>query len=174
MHPEVRSLIDHFQFNTIPLEGTFYRRTYTSGIVLPEGIPAGTAIIGMYCHEPFSGSYFHRVSCDETWHFYKGDPFTLHLLFDDGQAGQVVMGSDVLDGQRLQFTVPAGTWQAAELNANAVYALFGCTVTPGFTGDCFEAGIANELTRQYPAQVAIIEKLCHPGTERWLPEGYEG
>jgi predicted cupin superfamily sugar epimerase len=174
MHPDVRSLIDHFQFDTIPLEGTFYRRTYTCGITLPEGIPVGTAIIGMYCHEPFSGSYFHRVSRDETWHFYKGDPFTLYLLFDDGHAEQVVMGSDVLGGQKLQFTVPSGVWQAGLLHPEGVYALFGCTVTPGFSGDCFEAGIAAELVERYPAQRVIIEKLCHTGTERWLPEDYTG
>ena len=174
MHPDVKALIEYFQFDTIPLEGTLYRRTYTSGEILPVGVPVGTAIIGMYCHQPFSGSFFHKVSRDETLHFYKGDPFTLFLLYDDGQAGEVVMGSDVLAGQALQFTVPAGVWQAGLLQPEGVYALFGCTVTPGFTGDCFEAGIAAELVEAYPQHKEMIKKLCHPGEERWLPEGYEG
>jgi predicted cupin superfamily sugar epimerase len=174
MHAQVKALIDHFQFDTIPLEGTFYRRTYTARETLPNGIPAGTAIMGMYCHHPFSGSFFHRVSRDETWHFYKGDPFTLFLFYEDGLAKEVVMGPDVLAGQSLQFTVPAGVWQAGLLHRDGVYALFGCTVTPGFTGDCFEAGLAEELANTYPQHREIIEKLCHPGKERWLPKGYDG
>jgi predicted cupin superfamily sugar epimerase len=174
MHADVQALIDHFQFDTIPLEGTLYKRSYSSAESLPNGIPAGTAIIGMYCHEPFSGSYFHRVSREETWHFYSGGPFSLHLLYEDGRAAEIVMGPDPLAGHHLQFTVPAGVWQAGRLHPDARYALFGCTVTPGFTGDCFEAGIAAELIQLFPAHEAIIQKLCHPGTERWLPEGYNG
>jgi predicted cupin superfamily sugar epimerase len=174
MHPYVKALIDYFQFDTIPLEGTFYKRTYTSSKSMPTGIPAGTAIIGMYCHDPFSGSFFHRVSRDETWHFYKGDPFSLFLLYEDGHTEEVVMGADILGGQKMQFTVPAGVWQAGLLHDDGVYALFGCTVTPGFTGDCFEAGLAAELIEKYPDQKAIIEKLSNRGTERWLPDGYEG
>jgi predicted cupin superfamily sugar epimerase len=174
MHLHVKALIHYFQFDIIPLEGTFYKRTYTSSESMPGGIPAGTAIIGMYCQDPFSGSFFHRVTRDETWHFYKGDPFSLFLLYEDGRTAEVVMGPDVLGGQKLQFTVPAGVWQAGMLHTDGVYALFGCTVTPGFTGDCFEAGLAAALIEKYPGQKAIIERLTNKGTERWLPEGYNG
>lgn len=174
MHDEVKKLIDHFGFERIPLEGTLYRRTYTSSREFSDGLPLGTAIIAMYCREPESSSAFHRVSRDETWHFYKGDPFSLFLLYEDGRADEIVMGPDVLAGQRVQFTVPAGVWQAGCLLPNSEYALFGCTVTPGFTGDCFESGIREELLEKYPGQKDIILKLAGIGTERKMPDGYEG
>lgn len=174
MHHVVKALIDHYQFSRIPLEGTFYRRTYKSAISLDGGVPSGTAMIGMYCREPLSWSAFHRLNRDETWHFYKGDPFSLYLLYKDGSSREVVMGNDVLAGEFVQFTIPAGVWQAGCLLPGSEYALFGCTVTPGFTGDCFEMGNASELVAAYPEQEDIILKFAHGGTETKLPEGYEG
>jgi predicted cupin superfamily sugar epimerase len=174
MNPEIEALIGHYQFDRIPLEGTFYKRTHRSSADMIDGIPAGTAMIGLYCREPFSWSAFHRLSRDETWHFYKGDPFLLYLLYDDGRSREVVMGTDVLAGQLVQFTVPSGVWQAGCLLPGSEYALFGCTVTPGFTGDCFESAIASELLKQYPDQKEIILKLALSGSDTKLPEGYDG
>jgi predicted cupin superfamily sugar epimerase len=174
MNPDVEALISHYQFDRIPLEGTLYKRTYTSLANDADGVPAGTAMIGLYCREPFSGSVFHKLSRDETWHFYKGDPFSLYLLYEDGHSREVVMGTDVLAGQLVQFTVPSGVWQAGCLLAGSEYALFGCTLTPGFTRDCFESGIASELIKKFPDHKEIIIKLSHDGNERTLPEGFEG
>jgi predicted cupin superfamily sugar epimerase len=174
MDSEVKKIIDHFQFHRIPLEGTLYKRTYTSAEYMNGKIPLGTAIIGLYCREPESSSNFHRVSRDETWHFYKGDPFTLYLLFDDGSSDEVVMGPDIFEGHQLQFTVPAGVWQAGQLLPGSEYALFGCTVTPGFTGDCFESAIASDLISKYPDRKEIIMKLALNSTETRMPDGYEG
>jgi predicted cupin superfamily sugar epimerase len=174
MHPEVKKLIEYFQFDRIPLEGTLYKSTYKSEITLAHAVPAGTAIIALYCREPFSGSPFHRLSRDETWHFYKGDPFKLYLLEPGGSLHEVIMGTDILAGHHVQFTVPAGVWQAGSLLPGSNYALFGCTVTPGFTGDCFELGIASELIAEFPHQKDIILKLAHDSTDTRLPEGYKG
>lgn len=172
MHPEVEKLIEHFQFDRIPLEGTLYKSTYKSEMNSAQEVPAGTAIIALYCREPSSWSAFHRLSRDETWHFYKGDPFKLYLLYPDGSSREVIMGTDILAGQWVQFTVPAGVWQAGCLLQGSEYAVFGCTVTPGFTGDCFELGIASELIKEYPHQKDIILKFAHDGSETKLPEGY--
>jgi predicted cupin superfamily sugar epimerase len=174
MHPEVNRIIAHYQFERIPLEGAFYKRTYTSQKQFDAGVAAGTAIIGLYSREPESSSKFHRLNRDETWHFYKGDPFSLYLLYHDGSSREVVMGTDVLGGQMVQFTVPSGVWQAGCLLPGSEYALFGCMVTPGFTEDCFEAAMASELIKKYPDQKDIIVKLALSGGETKLPEGYDG
>jgi predicted cupin superfamily sugar epimerase len=174
MHPEVVKLMDHFRFSRIPLEGTLYKKTYTCSVNIAGDVPAGTAIIAMYCRELLSESAFHRLSRDETWHFYKGDPFNLYLLYEDGGSREVTMGTDVLAGQHVQFTVPAGVWQAGTLLPGSEYALFGCTVTPGFTGDCFEAAIATQLIEKYPDRKDIILQLALSSTETKLPDGYEG
>lgn len=172
MHPEVRALIEHFQFEELPLEGTFFKQTYRSEQSLAEGRPAGTAMIGLYCREPLSLSRFHRLSRDEVWHFYKGDPFVLYLLHDNGYLEETVMGPDVLTGHKIQHTVPAGVWQAARLAEGSAYALFGCTLAPGFTSDCFEAGAISRLLERYPRHRDLILELGVEGEETGLPEGF--
>jgi predicted cupin superfamily sugar epimerase len=99
---------------------------------------------------------------DEVWHFYAGDPLRLVLLHPDGSAEDVVMGSDVRSGQHPQFTIPAGTWQAGELIPGGRYALFGCTMAPGFTPACFTGGSAEELLGGWPAREADIRRLAVP------------
>jgi len=172
MRSDVKKIIDHYQFERIPLEGTLYKRTYTCKQQCKDGVVAGTAIIGLYCRDPESSSKFHRVSRDETWHFYKGDPFSLFMLYEDGSSAEVVMGADVLSGQLVQFTVPAGVWQAGCLLPSSEYALFGCTVTPGFTGDCFELALAADLITKYPDKKDLIVKLSITQGETRMPEGY--
>jgi predicted cupin superfamily sugar epimerase len=174
MHSDVKKIIEHYQFERIPLEGTWYKRTYTCGQVFRDGVTAGTAIIGLYCNEPESSSKFHRLSRDETWHFYKGDPFNLFLLYEDGTTSEVTMGADVLSGQLVQFTVPAGVWQAGCLLPGSEYALFGCTMTPGFTGDCFELALAADLMKKYPDKIELIRKLAMNEGETKMPEDYNG
>ncbi|MEL6842244.1 MAG: cupin domain-containing protein [Bacteroidota bacterium] len=174
MHPTIQSLIEHYQFERLPLEGTLFKNTYRSAKQDSKGTPHATAMIGLYCHEPESLSRFHRLTQDEVWHFYGGDPFELHLLHSDGFAERIVMGLDTSQGQKLQYVVPAGVWQAACLSEQGLYALFGCTLSPGFTAECFEAGLAERLIEAYPNQQTIIQKLGVAGEETNLPADFEG
>ena len=43
----------------------------------------------------------HRLPTDELWHFYLGDPIELVLLDSDGSDEIVILGQDVLAGQRI-------------------------------------------------------------------------
>lgn len=174
MHPNVKALIEHYQLERLPVEGTLFKNTYRSTSKLDNGEPAGTAIIGLYCNEPLSLSCFHRLTHDEIWHFYAGDPLVLYLLYEDGHTKEVVMGNDPLAGQKVQFTVPAQVWQAGCLREGGQYALFGCTMAPGFTGDCFEGGLAEKLIEQYPERAEVIRKLSVNGHETRMPDGYVG
>ncbi|MFN5376693.1 MAG: hypothetical protein ACK492_10075, partial [Chitinophagaceae bacterium] len=68
MDNRIKDIIDHFKFEILPVEGTFFKQTYRSSILNEEGAPLGTAMIGMYCNSPLSFSSFHKLTQDETWH----------------------------------------------------------------------------------------------------------
>ncbi len=169
MNPHVRALIEHFQFDQIPVEGTLYKSTYRSETLVEHGGPAGTAIIGMYCDIPLSVSCFHRLTYDEVWHFYSGDPLSLYLLHPDGSSEEIIMGADPLQGQKVQYLVPAGVWQGGCLAPGGRYALFGCTMAPGFVGACFEGAVVEQLIQQFPEQAEIIQKLSVNGHYTQMP-----
>ncbi len=163
MHPEIQSLIDHFDLKPLPVEGTLYIQSYYSRATTASGDPAGTAIVGLYCEEPRSVSCFHRVAHDELWHFYRGDAMHLILLHDDGSSEEIVMGGDLAAGQRVQYLVPAGTLQAGELLPGGRYALYGCSVAPGFTPASFSALPLDAMLARWPDRAADIERLCAHG-----------
>ncbi len=172
MTDDVSALIAHFGFTPLPSEGTLFASTYRSAEDVAGGGPIGTAMIGMYCDAPFSQSFFHRLPVDEVWHFYGGDPLRLVLLHADGSSSDVIMGPDPLAGHLVQFVVRADVWQAGHLVAGGRYALFGCTMAPGFTGAMYEGGARDTLTAQYPDRSADIARLgCEPHDTR-MPEGF--
>jgi predicted cupin superfamily sugar epimerase len=169
----VAALIDHYGLVELPVERTLYRSTWVSQQTGPDGGPLGTAIIGLYRTSPRSQSLFHRLQADEVWHFYDGDPIRLVLLHPDGATEVVVLGTDWAAGQRVQTVIPAGTWQAGELVAGGTWALFGCTMAPGFTGSTFEGGRRSELLEQFPEAADDIARLGVPDDESdALPDGF--
>jgi predicted cupin superfamily sugar epimerase len=169
MHEKIQQLIDHYKLETLPVEGTLFTSTYVSKQKTTNGEPISTAIIGLYANEPNSFSSFHRLQHDELWHFYAGDPLRLVLLHPDGSSNDVILGQD-FTGQHVQFTVPAHTWQAGHTLGD--YSLFGCTMTPGFTGTCFEGAETNALLEQYPNRASDIRRLSATHGETRMPEGY--
>jgi predicted cupin superfamily sugar epimerase len=172
MKKKIQSLIDEFHFVPLPVEGTLFSSTWRSDEEFPDGSPLGTAMIGMYCHDPLSQSVFHRLPVDEIWHFYAGDAFRLVLLFPDGSSRDVIMGNKPLGGQEIQFRVPAGTWQAGHLLDGGEYALFGCTLAPGFTGKMYEGGQREELLQKYPERSQDIFRLTLEDNSTLMPEGF--
>lgn len=162
MDPDVQRLVDRLGMTALPVEGTWFVSTYRSTADTDAGGPVGTAMIGMYSDDPPSRSLFHRLTFDEVWHFYGGDPLRLVLLHPGGSSSEVVMGSDLEAGQVVQHVIPAGVWQAGELVAGGRWALFGCTMAPGFTSSCFEGGTVSQLLAQYPDRAADISRLAIP------------
>jgi predicted cupin superfamily sugar epimerase len=169
----VSELIEAYGFEPLPVEGTLFVSTYRSASSLADGSPVGTAMVGMYAHDPLSRSLFHRLPHDEVWHHYGGDTIRLVLLWPDGDVSEVRLGPDVFAGERVQFVIPAGVWQAGELAPGGTYGLFGCTMAPGFTGIGFEGGRRSELLRSHPSARADIERLAVPdGDEAAMPDGF--
>jgi predicted cupin superfamily sugar epimerase len=163
MHPSVEQLIERYDLAPLEVEGTLFTNTYR-----PEAddeSPVGTAIIGMYSHEPLSRSLFHRLPADEIWHFYGGDPIRLVLLSPDGSSDEVWLGPDFARGQHVQYVIPAGIWQAGELSPDGIYGLFGCTMAPGFTEAGFEGGTKSALLASHPDRSDDIGRLGIPDGE---------
>ncbi len=158
MRPSVADLIRLFDLQPLPVEGGLFHQTWR-GQINDAGKPAGTCIYVLYTHEPDSFSAMHRLPTDEIWHFYLGDPLILLLLYPDGASRRVILGSDVLAGQHVQFVVPAGTWMGACVASGGEYALAGCTLAVGFTSDDYQGGARDELIAQYPSEADCITKL---------------
>lgn len=172
MIPEVKALIELYKLETLPVEGTLFTSTYRSTQEFGNGKPYGTAIIALYCESPRSVSLFHKLPVDEVWHFYGGDPLRLILLYPDGSSKDVIMSSDPLKGDYVQFVVPAGVWQAGHVLPGGKFSLFGCTMAPGFTDDMFVGGIREQLIDVYPDRAEDINMLgCSPDDTR-MPEGF--
>lgn len=172
MLPEVKALIEHYKLKPLPVEEALFVSTYRSNQELGDGKPYGTAIIALYCEEPRSVSLFHRLPVDEIWHFYKGDPLRLVLLFPDGSSKDVILGNDPFKGHHVQFVVPAGVWQAGHTVAGGRYSLFGCTMAPGFTDAMFEGGTRSQLIEAYPDRIDDINMLGCSGAVTRMPEGF--
>jgi len=143
-----------------PVEGGWFRRTYTSEIstALLRGVrPYGTAIY--YLLEEGTFSEMHMVASDEIFHFYLGDPVEMLLLHPDGGSALLTLGPDLAAGQQPQILVPAGVWQGEWLADGGKFALFGCTVTPGFDFADYRSGKYEELAAQWPLEAERIREL---------------
>lgn len=166
--PTAAALIKHFNMARIPQEGPWFVLTYNSPDVLARGaLPgrydgpraAGSAIIALVTKADFSA--MHRLKTDEMWHYYGGDPLEMLILHPNGNGEVVVLGPDVLAGQKLQYVVPRGSWQGARPRGKGgdSYAIFGDTLAPAFEYSDFEMGYRDELQKAYPRQAALIEQL---------------
>ena len=143
-----------------PVEGGWYRRTYTSdvSVALLRGVrPYGTAIY--YLLEEGTFSEMHVLASDETFHFYLGDPVEMLQLYPDGGSAIFTLGPDLAAGQHVQLTVPAGVWQGTQLIEGGKVALLGCTVTPGFDFADYRNASAEELIATWPVEAGRIRKL---------------
>lgn len=147
-------------------EGGYFKEVYRSEDEMKiEGLPErfqsarcfGTSIYYLLDGEQFSA--FHKLQSDETWHFYLGSQIILHLINEEGLYSEVILGQNLNEDEQLQFTIPHGTWFAAEVKNKSSFSLVGCTVYPGFDFDDFQIGNKDELINLYPQQKNIIQKL---------------
>jgi predicted cupin superfamily sugar epimerase len=150
----------HLNLEPHPIEGGYFRRTYTAGgtVELARGVRAqGSAIY--YLLEPGTFSEMHVLASDEMFHFYLGDPVEMLQLRPDGSSEVFMMGPDLQAGQHVQLVVPAGVWQGTRLIGDGKVALLGCTVTPGFDFADYRAGSYAELAEKWPREAERIHAL---------------
>lgn len=157
--------IQHFAMTAHPEGGYFaevYRsREFVSAMHLPARFKGtrsfATSIYFLIEQGNFSA--LHRIQSDEIWHFYAGDPLTVHVILPNGERQDLLLGPDVANGQTFQAVVPAGAWFGSQVATPGQFALVGCTVAPGFDFADFELAKREPLTREFPQHAALIASL---------------
>lgn len=157
-------LIHRLGLEPLPIEGGYFRQTWSSDdLVSIPGYdsprPAGTAIYYLLTSDPDSFSALHRLATGEMYHFYLGDPVEMLLLDERAPGRRIVLGSDLLAGQHVQYVVPRSVWQGSRLITGGRFALLGTTMSPGFDARDFTLGRRQELVRQFPDHATMIRDL---------------
>ncbi len=149
-----------------PREGGYFVQTWKSAETIPNSAldtryggdrSAGTAIY--YLLEPESFSEMHRLISDEVFHFYLGDPVEMLQLWPDGSSRTVILGQQLDAGMVVQTVVPKHVWQGSRLLPGGAFALLGCTVSPGFDYEDYEAIGREQLIAGWPTRREAIEAL---------------
>lgn len=162
---DAQELVRRFNMTPHP-EGGFYRETYRSAGSIPAtalpGFPGersySTAIL--FLLRQGDVSHLHRIRQDEIWHFYLGGPLRLAMLSPEGVWSEIILGGEVMNGQQLQYAVPAGYWFGATPAEGSAFCLVGCTVAPGFDFADFEMAECGTLESRYPAERSHIREFC--------------
>ena len=77
-------------------------------------------------------SHWHRITKNETVHFYSGDPLEIYTSKDGEEFETNQIGSN----NNFIFSIEKNTWFA--MKPKGKYSLIGCTVAPAFEFDDLE------------------------------------
>lgn len=137
-------------------EGGMFRPTWFSR--RRDGdVPYTQAIYYLLTERSFS--HMHRLSSEEVYHFYMGDPVELCELKTDGTVEVVELGDELRRGERPQYVVAEGSWQGSRVKPGGRWALMATMMCPCFSPGCYEHGDAEELKKQFPEAAMYIEAL---------------
>lgn len=115
-------------------EGGYFVETFRDEVTDETGRAASTQIY--FLLPEGITSRWHKVDAVETWHFYAGSPLELAISTDGKSTQKILLGADLLQGERPQGIVPRHAWQQAR--SLGTWTLVGCTVAPGFQFEGFE------------------------------------
>ena len=139
-------LIEALDLRPLAVEGGLYRQTWVADESLPASAlparygadkPLSTLIYYLLTDDPDSFSALHRLPTDEVYHFYLGDPVEMLQLHPDGSIETLILGQDVIGGQRVQHVAPRGAWQGSRLAEGGRFALMGTTMAPAYGPEDF-------------------------------------
>jgi len=162
MHPRAAELIAGLALEPHP-EGGYYREIFRSPVLIEpaDGRGPRSALTTIYyLLSAGEASRWHRVTSDEVWHFYEGDPLELLELDVDCRIVSRHRLAGITAGTQTPVrTIAAGHWQSARPVGE--YALMGCTVSPGFDFADFtmlanEAGHAERVRSTWPHLASLI------------------
>lgn len=148
-------------------EGGFYKENYkSSDFITAHCLPDNftdkrrfsTSIYYLLREEDFSA--FHKIKSDELWHYYAGGDIILHLLDQQKGYQTKILGNEITGNGSFQVIVPANVWFAAEPLPGGLFALAGCTVSPGFDFADFELADKDQLLRQFPFYTDLVNRFC--------------
>ena len=142
----------------VPLgqEGGMVKETWKSK-KKDHGISEGSAIYYLLTEDSFS--HLHRLTGEEVYHFYMGDPVELCELMPDGSTKLTVLGTDLFKGQVPQHVVEGGIWQGSRLKEGGKWALLGTTMCPAESVTVAGRGRRGELGVRFAVAGVYIRKL---------------
>lgn len=162
----------HFGLSPLPVEGGHYTPTWRGGAATAAGglRSAGSAILCLATPDYEGFFALHRLPIDEVYHFHLGDPAELLLLYPDGRSECVVLGHDILSGERVQQVVPAHVWQGLRVRDGGAWSLFGATMAPGFVPADYEGCDRETLIATYPQEAQRITQLTRTDRPHYREE----
>ncbi len=168
MTDQAKALIARLGLQPLPHEGGFFRQTWTSPTLLPNGRSAGSAITFLLTDADFSA--LHRMPTDELWFFHAGDVVE-HVQLVNSQADPVItrLGINLANGEIPQLIVRGGNWQGARLiprddkfadpPVKHGWALMSCTMAPAWDEREFTLGNSTQLLGEFPRAARWIHGL---------------
>ncbi len=146
---DLETVVRQLDLQPLEPEGGFFSRTFLSSQEQNFWMGNRSVVSSIYyLVTPESYSLLHRLQSDEIYHFYLGDPLELHEVDSSQRHRKIILGQDLLEGQRPQAVIPAGSWQASRsLTSTHGYSLVGTTVAPGFDFRDFELMRRTEFSR---------------------------
>lgn len=163
---DYRSIIERLNLLPHP-EGGYYRRNWqsvmqaetldASGKILHALRSIGSSILFLLPSQQVS--IWHRVACDEMWHFYHGSSLCLHLLSSASGYSKHILGLDLEHDELPQFIIPRGTWFCGEVVEEDSFTFCGCTLWPSFSYADFELAEQDRLLAEFPDHKDLIERI---------------
>ena len=132
MTATARDIIESLGMEPHP-EGGHYVQTFLDSEGA-DGRAHSTAIY--YILEAGERSHWHRVDATEIWLWHAGAPLVLSLSDDGEISHDLMLGPDIMAGERPQGLVARHVWQSAK--SLGEWTLVSCTVAPGFRFEGFE------------------------------------
>lgn len=161
-------IISHLGLEPLPIEGGYFKVTYTSDEKIPAAaLPGrytnarniGGAIYFMETLEQFSA--MHTLPGDELYYYHLGDAMEMLFLYADGSGEIRILGPDLLAGQQPQILAPRHCCHGSRPLAGGKhgFSLGSTSMAPGFdeTDPVFPA--RDELVSAYPEFQSLIESL---------------
>jgi len=161
-----QSLIKKLGLEPLPQEGGYFKQMHKSKNEI--GVPfehygdskraASTAIFYLLGADDFSA--LHRLKSDEHWTYIAGANLDLQIIHADGRYEKILIGPLENESARQLFTIPAGAWFGASINARSDddFTLVSCVVAPGFEFADTEIGEREQLISKFPQHINLIEK----------------
>jgi uncharacterized protein len=147
---DVASIISLLGLEPLEGEGGMFRRVWSTR--------AGSAIYYLLAEGDVSA--LHRLTGDELWHHYAGDPVRMVLLGPGHAVSRPILGPDLAGGARPLVVVEAGTWMGA--SSLGSWSLLGTTMAPPYDPSGFELGRRQDLVEAFPHAEEDIVALTGP------------
>ncbi|HOH97338.1 MAG TPA: cupin domain-containing protein [Candidatus Cloacimonadota bacterium] len=163
---DYRNVIERLNLLPHP-EGGYYRRNWQSllqaetkdsnGKLVHPSRSIGSSILYLLpTHEVCA---WHRVACDEMWHYYYGSALKMYLLNNISGLVEIELGVNLEARQQPQMIIPKDTWFAAEVLDEDSYSFCGCTLWPSFSYADFELAEQHKLLDEFPKYAELIKRI---------------